>query len=162
MQISATDTTAEEAFEAALERAIAERDFIDHHVAALGVKREILTKAIDSMLPLLRPDRRAFYLQKLNRSPEPTTERGGAIYSNVVALFKSTATKEWSAPAIQDALQARGIQAETKQVHNVLNYLEREGTLKRVARGRYLFLGAGIVTSDQLGENPWMRACEDE
>lgn len=159
------------ALEVVLEEAIAERIHIDttdlpkarEKVVELELKRQRLGKLIESALPLLSPERRAHYVSRLKELvAEPESSRGGAVYSNVVQLFRTSEQKEWSAPAVQNALNAKGVEAGPKQIHNVLHYLEREGTLTRVSRGRYLFMGAGVVSSDiENLKHPWFRGDED-
>lgn len=160
--------------ELAVDEAFAARARVDEEelpqaraqVIEAELKRERLTKFIESALPLLSPEVRAAYTAKLNElAPEAATARGGPIYANVVSLFKTSDQKEWSATVVQEALSAKGISTEQKQIHNVLSYLERDGLLKRVSRGRYLYMGAGIITSDELLDSlrpPWRRGINDE
>ncbi|WP_152613419.1 hypothetical protein [Inquilinus limosus] len=88
------------------------------------------------------------------RRQERRHGRGTLIFDNVVKLFEKSPRAEWTAPAIQSALQDKGVQAEPKQIHNVLGYLAREGKLVRVDRGRYHIsgYGIGIETGDECDD----------
>jgi len=70
--------------------------------------------------------------------------RGGPIYNNVIELFEQDKKKEWTAPAVHDALSAQGESIQPKAIHNVINYLYRTGRLQRVSRGRYMIPGYGF------------------
>ncbi len=82
----------------------------------------------------------------------------------MVKLFEKSPGAEWTAPAVQTALQRNGIQAEPKQIHNVLGYLMREGKLVRVDRGRYHVAGYGfgIETGDELDDHEGGRRQEGD
>ncbi len=163
---------AEPAYEAAIDEAITERARVDaeelpearDRVVALEMKRERLSNLIESLMNVLPPERRTFYAQKLGEpSADLSGGRSGPVYSNVVELFRTSEQRDWTAPVVQEALTRKGVQADPKQIYNVLNYLEREGKLKRVSRGRYLFMGATIESPDPGDDyrHPWFRGCDD-
>ncbi|MBW8727480.1 MAG: hypothetical protein JF625_20310 [Inquilinus limosus] len=122
-------------------------------VVASEVEIERLSRAMAALVDLLPPPRKAVFLQNSDlRHAGPHPGRGSAVFGNIVELFKKPERPEWTAPEVQAALATKGIQAESKQIHNILGYLAREGQLKRVDRGRYLIVGygIGIETSDSI------------
>jgi hypothetical protein len=71
--------------------------------------------------------------------------RGGAVYANVVELFKSHPPRPWNAAEIQDALEKEGKAApDTKAIHNTLTYLASAGHIERISRGRYVLRAWGV------------------
>jgi hypothetical protein len=53
---------------------------------------------------------------------------------------------------MKEALSSRGVESELKPLHNIFDYLYREGKLKRVSRGRYVYMGVMFETADELPE----------
>ena len=141
-----------EPYRAALDAALSElekiRDSLQvarHGIAELEVHEENLSAVIEKLMEVLPPAERALYQQRaeigrpVKRSPHATP-----VYDNVVQLFGRTKQREWTAPEVQEALKADGVQTEPQQVHNVLGYLARKGLLRRMSRGRYFVVGYGF------------------
>ena len=159
-------------FEIALDQALAERARLDkedlpqarERVSALVLKREQLSRVIESIFNALPPVKQELYVRRPQQGEtiELSNGRSGPIFNNVITLFVTTPQKDWSAVTLQQALAKKGIEAEPKQIHNILNYLEREGKLKRVGRGQYLFMGTGIESfEEETVKHPWFRNCDD-
>jgi hypothetical protein len=146
-------------YEAALREAIAERDRIDNEevpklrerISAAQVKREQLSKAIESVLTLLPPDRRVLYEDS---AEQEQNSRGGILHNRIINLFSKAPARDWTAQSIQEALKITGVEVDIKPIHNVLNYLERDGKLKRTSRGKYLYVAYDAQFSNSSFENP--------
>ena len=64
------------------------------------------------------------------------------------------AKRDWTVEQLKETVAQHGIGATDKQVFNAVGHLTRQGILKRVGYGRYIYEGAEIVTMDDLGEPP--------
>jgi len=148
------------AYEDTLKRALAEREQVAHereaiegHVNDLEMRHADLTALVKSLLPLLPADKRAIYAKKL--ATPVVSGRASEAHSNVIQILAvHNAKREWTALDVQTALRQVGIESDIKPIHNTLNYLAREGRIRRISRGRYYVpeYGVGIVTSDPLTE----------
>lgn len=71
--------------------------------------------------------------------------RGGELYNNVVSLVFSKPRQEWNSASIRDEFKKTGVEADTKSILNVLNYLKNTGRLMRISRGRYRVTDSGVM-----------------
>src|SRR5215218_1590401 len=105
------------------DRARAERDAAEERLNRFA-------ETIKLMMEGLPPGERQDYQRRFEelRDRAPVQNRGGAVYANVVELFKSHPPRPWNAAEIQDALEKEGKAApDTKAIHNTLTYLARAG-----------------------------------
>jgi len=144
-------------FEAALARALADRDA---HGEELRQRRRQVLEAEErdkqlvtlarTLVKALPEDRQAVYLRRhpwLSDGPDPASRH--AVLVGIIQLFLSDRSREWTPPEVEDALATQGIHANTKRVYNSLNYLSADGRLHRIGRGRYRAapgLAAGVAT----------------
>jgi hypothetical protein len=142
------------AYEAAVKEAIAERRSNAHvradtnaQLEKLNTRDAELATLITNLLAFIPAERRALY-----HADEPPPEPGNSsmAFGTVVKLIPKG--REWTAPKMATLLSAEGVSAKPKQIHNILNYLARTGRLRRVGRGRYLYMGVLIETSDEMPE----------
>jgi hypothetical protein len=116
-----------------------------HGIAELEVHEENLSAVIEKLTEVLPPAERALYRQRVEIGrPIKRSAHATPVYDNVVQLFGRTKRREWTAPEVQEALKADGVQTEPQQVHNVLGYLARKGLLRRISRGRYYVVEYGF------------------
>jgi hypothetical protein len=98
---------------------------------------------------------KAEYRRRFEEVRSGTVQRGGELYSNVIALFRRDQRLEWTVPDAQAALATNGVKADAKALNNTFVYLANRGLLQRVSRGRYVVTGYGIgtETSDELSRD---------
>jgi hypothetical protein len=154
-QFSKAAATSDESlsdYEKTLKRALADRDAVAEQRSDLDARYADLTALARSLLPLVSPERRAFYTKQLEPEPPQSSGRATENFANIVQLIALENRREWTAPAMQEALKLRNIEADLKPIHNVFNYLAREGRIRRISRGRYYVpeYAVGIITSDDL------------
>ena len=128
------------------ERAREERDSAE---ARMGQFADLVDILINGLPAADQPRyRRRFDELRSGIAPQ----RGGELYSNVIALFRRDRRLEWTVPEAQTALTQSGIQADSKALYNTFNYLANTGRLQRVSRGHYVVTGygVGVETSDEL------------
>lgn len=74
------------------------------------------------------------------------------VVSAIRKVVRENEKRAWAADQLVHRVSATGREVDRKQIHNSIAYLFRKGELKRIGRGRYMFAGAGIVTSDEIME----------
>jgi hypothetical protein len=145
------------AYERALEEALTERTAISDQLKAarqailsLEAREAELIRAIETLLPLVDADKRQSF-QIPDRSIQKFSH-GTDAFNKIVFLVQRYPDRQWTTPDLQEALEKEGIKAEVKQIYNILAYLQKDGRLQRVDRGKYRLrdIGAGLVTSDDL------------
>ena len=117
-----------------------------------------LTAAIEVVLRSLPPDKREEIKHALLEDPQPIpaskAPRGGPVLRVITTSLPQQ--QQWTAKDVLDVVRDKGVTASPKQVYNALGYLRRKGHIKRISYGRYMVedVGAGLVTSDDLGVEP--------
>jgi hypothetical protein len=149
----------EEALQAALDDLARAKDDLDKNESR--VQRQ--TRVVRNLIAALPAPLQIKYYRQANLLAQGAAPRGTVIYGNVVRLLKCAGQDEVSAPKVREALEEIGVPAPAKAVHNVLNYLAREGRLKRIGRGRYLVAGGfGIELPEDIeGVNQTGDECSD-
>ncbi|HEX5453021.1 MAG TPA: hypothetical protein VFX06_04455 [Stellaceae bacterium] len=105
-----------------------------------------LLRLVDTLLAVLPPERRSFYLQSVARfQTVPRSGKRDALNDNIIAFVKGK--QEVTATEVRDALIGLGMPVDQKRVANSLDYLSRRGQLERIGRGRYRdpATGAGYI-----------------
>jgi len=144
-----------DAYEAALAAAIADWRAEVNRVTGPNRDRLAAIKAVIlSLAAIVRPERAARLLENVDGASSliPSRTRGGPVYDNIVQFLPKR--REWDIGEAKAELERRGVQAEKKDVQNVFGYLTRDGRLRRVGRGRYLFNGGLLITDEDLGGEP--------
>ncbi|MGY0711691.1 hypothetical protein [Azospirillum argentinense] len=106
-----------------------------------------LMQLIGHLIDLVPADRRGAYLKRLAeaKGAQPlSTPRGSAVFDNVVRLFRHTERRDWSVSDVKQEYEKQSGPVDSKALHNVLYYLHRRGDLRRVGRGVYRIVSAGI------------------
>ena len=116
---------------------------------------DAIIQAINMLLETLSPAEQEHVLRAVRPA---TTPRAGEVLDTVVRLLpRQTA---WTVKKVREDVAAAGIEATAKEVYNAVGYLARRGYVTRLGYGRYVVLGAGIVTSDDLGGEPARDECD--
>ena len=150
-------------YEAALEAALGELEGASEELrqrrndmGELEARVAMLSSLAETLMATLPPDRREYFRQitEVGSSGGTRHKLGTPVYENVVQLFTHSDRKVWSAPEVRKALKREGVSVDSAKLHNVLSYLSRKGTIKRISRGRYYLsgIGAAVYTSDNIGE----------
>jgi hypothetical protein len=123
------------------ERVRSERDAADARLARFA----LTVRHVVDDLPVADKEK---YLQQFEAISSGVFEqsRGGEVHGNVIALFKEVGPRQLSVSEVQTALEGKGTPANSKAIHNAINYLTKTGRLQRVSRGRYVSreFGAGL------------------
>ena len=124
----------------------------------LGDAREeridTVTQAIWELLEPLPPAEQ----ERVLRTVRPaTTPRAGEVLDTVIRLLPSETA--WTVGKVRQDVAAAGIEATAKEVYNAVGYLARKGHVRRLGYGRYVVLGVGIITPDDLGGEPARDEC---
>jgi len=124
-----------------LERAYKERDAANVRIARLSRTIELALQGFKGERDLR---------SRFDALRGGGVSRGGEVYTNVVALFRSRRRREWDISEIAEALNKQGKPAHSKALHNAIAYLASTGRLQRVSRGRYLVkeYGFGVEAAD--------------
>lgn len=95
-----------------------------------------LLRLVDTLVAVLPPERRTFYLQSIARfQTVPRSGRRDAINDNIIAFIKEK--QEATVSEVREALINQGLSVDQKRVANSLDYLCRRGQLERIGRGQY-------------------------
>ena len=114
-----------------------------------------LAAAIEIVLRSLPPEQREGIKRNLLEDVQPIpTPRGGPVLRVIASTLPRQ--RQWTAKDIREVIRAKGIPASPKQIYNALGYLCRKGHIRQISYGHYVVegIGAGIVTSDDLGLEP--------
>jgi Fe2+ or Zn2+ uptake regulation protein len=73
--------------------------------------------------------------------------------SRLIDVIKNSipSDREWTVDEIISTVKDNGLNAEKKEIYNVIGYLNRKNLIKRVGYGRYTIYGVEIVTSEDFG-----------
>ena len=137
-----------------LERAQTEIRDLRSALAVVEARAREKRRLVNMLLKNASPEKVVAYQQRLAEMQTPFRLGRAATttFDNVIELFKETPTRVWSANDAHHALEAKGIPAEPDQIHNIFQYLNKRGLLKRISRGRYSIVGYGIgVEGDPEG-----------
>ena len=126
-----------------------------------------LTNLIRSLLAFLPKEQAVTYANAIRQQVigEQRLSHAGPVHEKVVKLFAGSQKREWTTLAVQEALENQGAEADPKAVHNVLNYLNKKGRLRRISRGRYVIRDIGIafdLDHDLSGSDPTEGGCMDD
>ncbi len=117
--------------------------------AATDERIDAIIQAISMLLETLSPAEREHVLRAVRPA---TTPRAGEVLDTVIRLLpRETA---WTVSKVRQDVAAAGIEATAKEVYNAVGYLARRGHVRRLGYGRYVVMGVGIVTADDLGGEP--------
>ncbi|MBP2311494.1 hypothetical protein [Azospirillum soli] len=149
-------------YEAALGKALddlaqarADIERAQEEIAFAERRQSDLAQLVSHLIELIPAGRRAAYLTRLSevKGGQPASApRGGAVFDNVVRLFRQTDQREWSVTEVKKELEKQSGPVDAKALHNVLYYLYRRGDLRRVGRGMYRVMstGVGVYSDDPL------------
>jgi len=142
---------------AEIERAQAERQSSDARIVKYGDALELLF----ADLPPVEREQIRERLKRVRGATAPAQSRGGALFDNVVSLFKNSDKREWTITEAQSELSKK-TEFDPKALYNTINYLARTGYLRRVGRGQYLVVGSVGLDAHGLGFDGTTRATEHE
>jgi hypothetical protein len=132
------------------ERARTERDAAESRLDRFS---EVIFLLIEELAEADKAQYRRRF-DELRRAATP--QRGGELYSNVIALFKKDLRPEWTIPDAQAVLAQNGVSVDPKALYNAFSYLANTGRLQRVSRGHYIVTGLniGIEYPDEISGAP--------
>lgn len=123
--------------------------------AAPGLTGEQASEMIRMLFGALTVTEQERVFREMEKSVRPIpAPRAGQVLGAIVRLLPRQKSKAWTTDEVKDWVAGEGIGASNKEIYNALGYLARKGHIKRVGYGRYIIDGAGMVTSDDFGEQP--------
>jgi hypothetical protein len=149
---SATET-APSPYEAAIEAALGDYGRVQDDLAEvrettneLNQRARDLSDTVKTLLPLIPPENRGHYLQRLEAlGAPPAPVRGSAVLGNVVNLLSKRKDNEVTSAELKEQLADAGPRHDPKAIDNVLGYLAKTGQIRRVSRGRYFITGLNLA-----------------
>ena len=136
-------TSVSEGAEVLLQDALAECDQLVGRVGDL-------LRLVDTLVAVLPPHRRTYYLQSATRfQGVPRNGRREAINDNIIAFVKGK--QEVTTTEVRDALAGLGMAVDQKRVANALDYLSRRGQLERIGRGKFRDPATGATFVGDIG-----------
>lgn len=111
-------------------------------------------RAVMTLLDTLPEARRQTVLQRLSASARPVAFRKSSDMMGIVLDFIK-GKKSWTVGQIKDEILQQHTDVNPKDVYNTVNYLAKSGRIRRIGHGKYMIDGNLVISSDQLGENPF-------
>lgn len=115
-----------------------------------------LTKLIEDLAPEMSDSEKSRVLLAVRniRAHPDKGQQDRSVTPAIVKIIERNTTHEWTAEEISRQLSKAGLKPEIKQIYNSLDYLQKKNQLRRIGRGRYLYMGGMLITSEDLGGEP--------
>jgi len=101
---------------------------------------------LNSTFETLSEEDRQDVLDKLIELLRPIpTPRAGDVLGAIVKVLPRR--KDWTVQDLREEVADKGVSANPKEVYNAIGYLVRKGHMRRIAYGRYMVEGGGVVVA---------------